>query len=197
LPNRTHPAASREVPTPLEIKTLTRKMVEGDETAYRQFFQAYFARLSRYLLVVAGGNEEIMREGLQETLRRVARHIRVFPDEATLWSWLTVLARSARVDESRRRGRYRSFLDRFSTSGISDQPQDPGPHNDRLAESLEAKLANLLPEERTLIERKYFEGQSVREIACHLHTTEKAIESRLARVRQKLKAEILTDLQHD
>ena len=49
--------------------------------AYRAFYNAYFDRLSRYLLVVAAGNEDAMREALQGTLMRVVRHIKVFQSE--------------------------------------------------------------------------------------------------------------------
>src|SRR5271165_6516075 len=41
---------------------LTRRMVEGDEEAYRIFYDAYYERLRRYLLVVASGNEDAVRD---------------------------------------------------------------------------------------------------------------------------------------
>jgi DNA-directed RNA polymerase specialized sigma24 family protein len=85
---------------------LTRRMVKGDEMAYRTFYDAYFDRLSRYLLVVAAGNEEAMRDALQSTLVRVVRNVKVFTNEAAFWSWLTVLARSALLDDNRRERRY-------------------------------------------------------------------------------------------
>ncbi len=53
-------------------------MVRGDETAYRIFYDAYFDRLLRYLLVVTGGNEEVAREALQLALVRVVRHVKCF-----------------------------------------------------------------------------------------------------------------------
>ena len=77
------------------------------------FHELYFQRLLRYLLVVTGGREEAAREALQIALLRVVRHIRRFDREAVFWSWLTVLARSAVVDEERKRHRYLAFLDRF------------------------------------------------------------------------------------
>jgi DNA-directed RNA polymerase specialized sigma24 family protein len=96
------------------VAVLTRRMVQGDETAYRTFYDAYFDRLSRYLLVVTAGDEDAAREALQSGLVRVVRHIKIFTSEAVFWSWLTVLARSALSDQRRKRRRYLAFLDRFT-----------------------------------------------------------------------------------
>ena len=104
---------SAEAQPAVDIAALTRRMVQGDEAGYRMFYELYFHRLFRYLLVVTSGREEAAREALQLALLRVVRHIRKFDSEEAVWSWLTVLARSAVVDEQRKRGRYLSFLDRW------------------------------------------------------------------------------------
>jgi len=61
-------------------------------------------------LVVTGGNEDSTREALQSALLRVVRNIREFPNDAVFWGWLTVLARSALFDQTRKRRRYFAFL---------------------------------------------------------------------------------------
>lgn len=173
-------------------------MVAGDEQAYRLFYHAYFDRLSRYLLVVTSGNEDLMHEALQRTLMRVVRNIRVFSEEEIFWSWLTVLARSSVFDESRQRRRYFAFLDRFArqTKVESPAPQaDSG--GEHLRELLQRNLAALPSEDRQLLERKYFEHRSVDEIAGLEQVSSKAIESRLTRVRLKLKKAVLAALQHE
>ncbi len=182
----------------LDVAALTRKLVAGDESAYRIFYDAYFDRLSRYLLVVTAGNEDTAREALQETFRRVVRHIRIFSDEAALWSWLTVLARSARSDESRKRRRYLAFLDRFTQhTAIEHAAAVDDSQDDDLEVLLERNMDGLPAEERALLEAKYYDHRSVREIAEQLQTTEKAIESRLVRVRQKLKQALLAESKHE
>src|ERR1035437_2339368 len=183
---------------PLDVATLTRRMVVGDEMAYRAFYHAYFDRLSRYLLVVAAGNEDAMREALQGSLMRVVRHIKVFQSEDVFWSWLRVLARSAFSDETRKRRRYFSFLERFTrhaaveNDGTSDNRMD-----ERLRNLLERHVASLPPDERKLIEQKYFVRRAVREIAGELQTTEKAVESKLSRIRCNLKDAGLAELNHE
>jgi RNA polymerase sigma factor (sigma-70 family) len=190
-------STGRDSPETLDIAALTKRLVAGDDIAYRRFFDAYFHRLSRYLLVVTAGNEDAAREALQDTFRRVVRHIRVFTDEEIFWSWLTVLARSARSDENRKRLRYLAFLDRFAQHAEVDRAASVQNnfHND-LEAVLERGMGLLPVEERALLELKYFRHCPVREIAGRQQTTEKAVESRLARVRQKLGQLLLAELKH-
>ena len=177
---------------------LTRSMVAGDELAYRTFYDAYFNRLSRYLLVVTAGDEDATREALQSALLRVARHIKAFPSDAVFWSWLTVLARSALSDQTRKRRRYLAFLDRFTWQAHAQQTApDDARANVRLLGLLESSLEGLPSDEQRLAEAKYFERRSVRELAAELNLSEKAVESRLGRIRHKLKAAILEGLKHE
>jgi RNA polymerase sigma-70 factor (ECF subfamily) len=190
--------ADEKPPEPLDVPALTRRMADGDEPAYRTFYDAYFTRLSRYLLVVTAGDEEATREALQSALVRVVRYIKVFPSDTVFWSWLTVLARSALSDQTRKRRRYLAFLDRFTWHSRVQQvaPDDPAA-DARLATLLERSLQALPPDDRRLVEAKYFERCSVHEIAEDIRVSEKAVESRLVRIRQKLKAAILDGLKHE
>ena len=168
--------------TVTDIARLTSRMAAQDEAAYREFYELYFNRLLRYLLVLAGGREETARDVLQATLLRVVRHARRFESEEAFWSWLTVLARSSMVDSARKHKRYFALLDRFFQSRAPAPPGPDGEADDRLMSLLEKNLHMLSPEERALIERKYMKGESVREIAADDGVTEKAIESRLLRI---------------
>lgn len=166
--------------------------------AWRAFYDAYFDRLWRYLLVVAAGNEDTAREALQGALIRVARHIKVFRDESVFWSWLAVLARSAFADETRKRRRYFAFLEKFTRhTEIENTSENDGAADQRLRALLEQHLTALPANERQLVEQKYILRRSVREIAGGRQTTEKAVESKLSRVRRKLKDAILAGLKNE
>lgn len=178
-----------------DVAALTRGMSKGDEMAYRIFYDAYFDRLLRYLLVVTGGEEEAAREALQLALVRVTRHIKVFDAEEKFWSWLTVLVRSALTDERRKRGRYFAFLTRFAShSELESTVEYDGEPDETLGALLKAKLVSLPADEQQLIEQKYTARRSVREIAEECQTTEKAVESKLSRIRRKLKDAVLAEL---
>jgi len=186
-------ASTRDMP---DISALTSAMSKGDEMAYRTFHKNYFDRLLRYLLVVARGDEDAAREALQLAFVRVVKHIKVFDAEEKFWSWLTVLARSAFADEAKKRRRYFSFLERFA-SHSEVEFQNNGEADEKLRALLQGKLWSLSDDERQLVERKYFEHRGVREMAEELQTTEKAVESKLSRLRKKLKDAVLSDLKNE
>jgi RNA polymerase sigma-70 factor (ECF subfamily) len=106
-----------------------------------------------------------------------------------------VLARSALSDQSRKRRRYLAFLDRFTQDAqVHHAAPDDGEADARLLASLDRGLDALPEDEREMVQQKYFTRQSVREIAAKLQTSEKAIESRLVRIRRKLKQAVLDEL---
>ena len=181
------------------ITGLTTRMAKGEEMAFREFHEAYFARLFHYLLVVSGGREDAAKDALQSTFLRVVRHARRFDSEDAFWSWLTVLARSALADEDRKCRRYRSLVERFiaqlTPRPAIDSSRDTGEKH--LVTLLEQNLAALPPGDRVLLENKYFDHQSVKAIAEASGSTEKAVESRLGRVRHHLKELILAQLKNE
>lgn len=191
-------AGETNPPASLTVAILTRGMVAGDEDSYRSFYEAYFPRLLRYLLVITKGDEDAARETLQVTLERVVRYIKIFPNETQFWNWLTVLARTAFADRHRKRSRYFAFLDRFKNHTEAAAPhRENGAADAHLLAELENLVARLPAEERALVERKYFGGESVRDLAATFQTSEKAVESRLSRVRRKLKELLLEKLKHE
>jgi RNA polymerase sigma-70 factor (ECF subfamily) len=180
-----------------DIAVLTARMTRGDEAAWRQFYEIYFSRLLRYLLVLVRGHEEAAREAVQLTLLRVVKHVRKFDSEEAFWSWLTVLARSSVVDEQRKRTRYLAALDRFIHRNEVANSMTNTDADAHLLKLLDTHVAGLESDERDLVRRKYFEGESIKAIAAGLEATEKAIDSRLVRVRRKLKESILTQLRDE
>jgi RNA polymerase sigma-70 factor (ECF subfamily) len=169
-------------------------MGAGSEAAYREFHEQYCRRLLRYLLVITHGQEQTARDALQATLVRVVRYIKPFRSEEAFWSWLTVLARSAAVDTQRKEHRYQGLLQRFFSRSPAPVPLSESTPETELQSLLESNLATLGPDELNLVQRKYFQHQPVAEIAASLGLTEKAVDSRLVRVRRKLKKLILAQL---
>lgn len=177
--------------------SLTGRMKAGDETAWREFHEAFAPRLERYLLVVCRGNEEAVHDVLQQTLLRAVRHLRVIATEAELWGWLTVLARSAAADLARRERRHLGFLERWFQAQPSPTIPEPSEADQRLEAALACELSQLPAADREILEQKYLSGGSVRELAETFGTTEKAVESRLTRARQKLRRALLRHLQNE
>ena len=183
--------------SPPDCGALTERMARGEEAAFHEFHRLYFDRLLRYLLVITHGNEETTREALQLTFVRVARHVRRFDSEPDFWKWLAVLARSSVTDEQRKRSRYQAMLMRFFEQRPVDENPDLGNPGEHLSKLLQDELGTLPAEERALLERKYLQRESVRDLATEWQLTEKALESRLLRIRRKLKTAVFDRLKHE
>ena len=173
---------------------LTRGLAAGDETAFRDFHAQYFDRLYRFLLVVAQGQEQDAQEALQQTFLRVTRYVRVFESEEVFWSWLKTVARSVARDGNRKQQRYAALLQRFAFSSPSPPADQTSDDESRLSALLEESLAQLTPEERLLLEAKYVDGFTVKELCGRVGMTEKGLESRLDRLRKALRSLILEKL---
>ena len=179
-------------PNHAEVAACTRAMVRGDETAWVNFHREYSGRIHRYLLVLLKGDDEVASEILQVTFTRIARHMREFNDEAVLWHWVTRIARTALIDEWRKRGRREESLRELAQDSTSTESEP-----DDWSELLQRALKQMDDRDRELLQRKYLEGQSVREIATSGSDSEKAVESRITRARGKLRALMLQLLRHE
>jgi RNA polymerase sigma factor (sigma-70 family) len=182
-------SANNSVP---DIAALTTGIRAGDEGAFRAFHQLYFDRLYRFLLIVARGNEEEARDALQETLLRVVRYGRKFENEDAFWGWLKVVARSAARDAGRKQHRYLALLQKFALHSTTHFPAATDGHC--LGDLLEESLEELPLRDREIIKAKYLDGASVRELASDSGLTEKAVESLLLRLRQRIREFILNKL---
>jgi RNA polymerase sigma-70 factor (ECF subfamily) len=173
---------------------LTERLVAGEEEAFQELHELYFDRLYHFLLAVTGGQEAEAQDALQETFLRVLGHARVFAEEEALWCWLKAIARNAARDGQRKHRRYFAFLQKFSLGGGREAVQGPDGEETRMGEVLEECLEELEPEERQLVESKYVSGWTMREIASATGEGEKALESRLLRLRRHLRARMMDKL---
>ncbi|MCL4177615.1 MAG: sigma-70 family RNA polymerase sigma factor [Verrucomicrobia bacterium] len=188
---------SAVAPTDASIGALTRRLARGEEEAYREFHRDYFDRLYRLLLVLCRGQETEAREALQDTLCRVARHVRRFDDPEIFWCWLGVLARSAARDAGRKRRRYWRLLVDYAQRWLPVERSPADDHDQQLEALLLECLAELDPTDRRLVEGKYFSRRSIGELARDTGLTERAMESRLFRVRGQLRECLLFKLRKD
>lgn len=174
---------------------LTTALRAGDEDAFRWLYAHWNPRLLRFCFALAGGDDAIAAELAQAAYLRVFRHIRVLPDESAMWSWLACAARSAARDLRRTGGRYRRAIDRFAEwLRLRQFAQDQPSEDSRLLSALDAALANLPESDRELVEARYFERLPLQAMGSRWGTTARGIESRLARLRIRLRQLIAAEL---
>ena len=165
------------------ILTMTTGIAKGDEGAFNRFYDAYFPRIHRYLLVLAGGREEMVKDAVQDTMFRVIRYAKSFDGEAGFWNWLRKVSKTALIDQARRRKRS------LTISSLPEVNEKEG--SIVLLEHLSFGLKKLERKDRDLIEAKYLQNKSYEDLAREYHLSPRAVESRLGRIRKKLKALIL------
>ena len=111
------------------------------------------------------------------------------PKRSSPATWLTALCRNAAFDRLRQ-------LQRQGTEEISEHHPDPAPGPEELLlqkerrERLQAALNALSARDRNLIYRKYYYLQSTARMAAELGLTERAVEGKLYRIRQKLQKKL-------
>ena len=162
-----------------ETLSLTKALAAGDEQAWHTFHADNRKRLYAYLQRIWQGPDAALDDLVQETFLRAAKYMRPFTSQEALWSWLTVLARSATADHGRKQSRFRNFLEKFR--------KEPQRTPSLIYQDLDAAMTGLPAETASLLRQKYQEGWSVKEIASQLDLSEKAVENRLTRARQSLR----------
>lgn len=179
---------------PGSVAKLTRRLAAGEEAAFREFHELYFNRLYQFLLVVTRGQEQEAQDALQETLLRVVRYVRRFESDEVFWSWLKVVARTAARDGGRQRRRYFHLLQNFARRRRNDDHESLATDDNRLSALLDESLEELDPPDRRLLAGKYLDGETIKELAALTGLTDKAVESRLGRLRRRVRELMLKKL---
>ena len=174
---------------------LTSKLAQGDDVACEKFHRDYGPALLRQLLASTRGDYDLASEALQQTYLRVARHARPCNDDVSFRAWLRIVGRTALSDCRRRRITFWQLITRRG-----NDPSDPAAADDsavneqELHSALERALESIDPEDRALLEAKYFSGADVRSLAEQRGISTKATESRLGRARAQLRRRLLSYL---
>jgi RNA polymerase sigma factor (sigma-70 family) len=172
-------------------------MRNHEEAAFSEFYECYCDRLYRYLLVLTRGNEGLSRDLLQETMTKVMQRIRAFENEPQLWNWMAAIGRNTFIDWLRRIQRTPQMVPLFEVDAhqIAAKPADDSERT--LFELLDGCLLDLEPPDRSLIEAFYLHDGSYQSLAEKQNSTAKAVESKLARLRQKLRAALFRRMRHE
>jgi RNA polymerase sigma-70 factor (ECF subfamily) len=188
---------------PANDAALVRRMLAGDEQAFREFFDTYFQRVYRFALPRLGGNVESTREVVQSTLSKAMRNMEKYRGDAALFSWLCQICRHEIVDYLRahkRRSEHVVLIDdspelQAAMETIHAPVTDEPAHRYGTAETrrlVQAVLDRLPARYGDILEWKYIEGRSVEEIGQQLGVGHTAAQSLLARARQAFREALET-----
>lgn len=178
----------------LNDKTLAARMLRGEERAFDEFFDSYFPPMYRFALGRVDGNAGAAEDVVQSAMAKAVRKLDTFRGEAMLLTWLLTFCRHEI-------GAYWRTQRREPSAVFAEDAPDVEAALDSLAaletgrdpESIAARgetsrlvqvVLDRLPRHYgDVLEWKYIDGRSVREIAARLDVAEKAAESLLTRAR--------------
>jgi len=152
----------------------------GDGQAWRNLFEWHFEAVYRYCMTLASGRQEMAEEIAQEVFVTAAGRVNKFkPKKGTFRSWLLGIAKNRFMKLESKEQRRKRYETEFSTESSERE-------NRRSEELLVYEALARLPVRcRLVLEAKYLEGLTVKEIAETEGRTVKATESLLSRAREK------------
>ena len=183
------------MPIYLDDKRLVKKLLSGDERAFDIFFEENFSRLYRFALVRLSDDPDAAREIAQIVLSRAVQKLHTYRAESALFTWLCAICRNEVSDWLSRQGRYRQHIvltedypeiqaavDSFQTP-FAENPEAQYQRLEKLR-LIQVALDRLPPKYGDVLEWKYVEGHSVREISKRLNMGYEATQSLIARAKR-------------
>lgn len=176
-------------------KKLVKQLLTGDARAFDRFFDENFARLYRFALTRLSDDPDAAREVAQITLTRALRKLHTYRAESALFTWLCAICRNETSDWLAKQGRYREHIvltEDFAEiqaavdSFHAPEQMSPDRHYRRveLLRLIQVALDKLPARYGDILEWKYIEGHSIKEISARLDIGPEATQSLLARAKR-------------
>ena len=185
-------------------KKLVKQLLTGDARAFDRFFDENFARLYRFALTRLSDDPDAAREVAQITLTRALSKLHTYRAESALFTWLCAICRNETSDWLAKQGRYREHIvltEDFAEiqaavdSFHAPEQMSPDRHYRRveLLRLIQVALDKLPARYGDVLEWKYIEGHSIKEISARLDIGPEATQSLLARAKRAF-ADVYTSL---
>jgi len=179
----------------LNDKKLVKQLLAGDELAFDCFFDENFARLYRFACARMSDDPDAARDITQITLTKAMRKLDTYRGESALFTWLCAICRNEMSDWLAKQGRRKNHIvlteDYPEIRAVVNSyraPADDGPESQyRRMESMrliQVALDRLPARYGDVLEWKYVQGWSVREIAERLGIGTEAAQSLIARAKR-------------
>ncbi len=173
---------------------IANRLLQGDEAAFRELFDNFFPKLYRFALARLNGNQDEAREVVQRTFCKAFERLDTYRGEASLYGWMCQICRNNIVDLGRQRqrefqkvtlleedGTIQSILETLAAPA-AEEPENQAWRMD-VMRLIQATMDCLPGHYGDVLEWKYVDGLSVKEIAERLAVGPKAAESLLTRAR--------------
>lgn len=181
--------------TYLDDKRLVKQLLEGNTRAFDSFFDDNFARLYRFAIARMPDDPQAARDVVQVTLTKAMRKMHTYRAESALFTWLCAICRNELSDWLARHARYREHIvltedfPEVQAAVDSFQAPDSGSPEQNYQRTekirlIQVALDRLPANYGNVLEWKYVEGRSIKEIAEQLGLGTEATQSLLARAKR-------------
>ena len=185
---------------------LVKAACEGGKEAFGELFRAFYGRVHRTVWGMLGDESEA-HDVAQEAWLKAWENRDKYNFQSLYSTWVHRIAVNCALDALRKRKR---FLSRFKMMGrrsehsgdslpdieaaSSDLRPTASLENKELGQTIEAAVAELPDEQRTVLVLREYEGYSYAEIARALDIQPGTVMSRLHHARQKLQSRLSKEL---
>lgn len=169
----------------MEPEKIVALLQSGDQQGAEELLRHY-TPLLRYVIAPILKDPRDREECLSETAMRIWEKIGQYDTEKGSWmAWLTAIARNTALNRLRQTQRHQAE----EVQELSDSGADPEAQLLRRErqKALKKALSTLQEPERNIFYRKYYYLQSTAQIAAELGTSERSVEGKLYRIKQKLR----------
>lgn len=167
------------------------RVLQGDQAAYAALVERYQRRLLGWLFHACGSRDEA-EDLAQETFARAYRKLRLYEGRSSFYTWLCRVAMNLLISQ-RRRKRIENQVTRegfeVAMSSVGqEQAVDQQMERSEIQQYVQAAIAMLDVERRTVILLRDFDGMDYEQIAETLEIPVGTVRSRLHRARLELKS---------
>jgi RNA polymerase sigma-70 factor, ECF subfamily len=159
-------------------------MPDGPAESFRSVFDRWFGDVYGYVAYRLAPDRDAAQDVTQDVFLAAYQSWESYRGDGPLLSWLRGIARRKVADHLRVRAERRATV---APGGLADRAISDQSSPDEQSLLLAQSMRMLPPEHVELLEEKYLEGLTVRQIAAKRARTEKAIESALSRARDMLR----------
>lgn len=190
-------ASDNEMTPAQYLGGLVKRIAETrDRSAFRELYTSHAPKIKAY--AIKQGMIEFADELVQEVMINIWRRAGQFdPSKANASTWIFAIARNARIDFLRKRGRMSAEV-QVETDYLWDLPGGDEPveeHNrNKAADAVRDSLRILPTEQRDVIAKVYLEDKSHQRVADELDLPLGTVKSRVRLALQKLNAVLQEDL---
>ena len=172
-------------------KKLVKKLLRGDEDSFDRFYEEYFDKLYRFVLSRVDYQHHIAEDIVQGSLCKAMDKLQTFRGEASLLTWLCTFCRYEISAHYKKENRAPTLIDDHpevrahieSLAAFIQQQPENQLLQQRLNRLVHLTLDSLPERNAKVMELKYIQGLSVKDIALKMDTSAKSIESLLSRAR--------------